>query len=217
MDLNRSSQKNSIPQSQDLISFTPHLIVNIDDKQQALISEHPTIINALRKEILDPFENKYIKTLKTVYRYVNTLVDAGIVVAAGQRMTEKSRVVEKVYCLSANYFHRAKPSLDWWTSDESKEFSERLAQTISEVLDNPTFKQQEAIDTIHQLCKLTAEMDYFNILEIIEKGKSNEEIGDFITDNYWSEDQSLVTYASKFIGYLRNFDLLKELKDIESS
>ncbi|MHA2253341.1 MAG: hypothetical protein ACXAD7_23465 [Candidatus Kariarchaeaceae archaeon] len=132
-------------------------------------------------------------------------------------MTEKSRVVEKVYCLSANYFHSSKPSLDWWTNDDSREFAERLGHTISEVLGNPAFKQQEAIDTIHQLCKLTAEMDYFNILEIIEKGKSNEEIGEFITDNYWSEDQSLVTYVSKFIGYLRNFDLLKELKDIETS
>ena len=165
----------------------------------------------------DPLENKYTKTLKTVYRYVNTLVDAGIVTPAGQRMTEKSRVVEKVYCLSANYFHSAKPPLDWWTSDDSREFAKRLGQTMSEVLDKPAFNQSSAIDTIHQLCKITAEMDYFTILEIIEKAKSNEEIGEFVTDNYWSEDQSLVTFVSNLIGLIRNFDLLKELKDIEES
>ncbi|MHA2249025.1 MAG: hypothetical protein ACXAD7_01625 [Candidatus Kariarchaeaceae archaeon] len=215
--------KKSPPKSHDLITFTPHLIINIDEKQRFLINEHLPLINGLRQENLtvkdmhilyfNTEENKFDKTLKTVYRYVRVLVDAGILKVAGKRMTESSRVTENIYSLTSNYFHDAKPTLEWWTGDESKNFASKLGFILSEVLGNAAFNQATSIDTIHKLCKLSAELDYFNILEIIENSKKNPKVDDTIAENYF-EDQSLITFASRLIGLIRNFELIEDLKDI---
>lgn len=200
--------------------------MNISEKQRYLIEEHRTIVEALRKENLtvkeiyqyyfDPLKNEQTKTLKTVYRYLGLLEKENIVTVAGQRVTEGSRVTEKVYSLSAVYFHHAKPSMDWWSTDESKEFCSKLGFMLAEVLAKPALNQATAVDVIHKLLKLQAETEYFNILDIIETSKKNDDVDTLISEQYF-DDRSLITFTSRIIRMMRSLDLIDELKDIADS
>lgn len=211
---------------QDLITFQPHLILDIDNEQRYLINQHYNIINGLRRKNLtvkelhalyyDPELNKHSKTLKTIYRYLDELEKSGIVSVAGQRMTIGSRITEKVYCLTAKYFHDAELGLPWWQTDDAKEFTSTIGLILSEVLKNPKFKESESTGLIHQLCKLSAELDYFNILEILENLRNNPELGKVVSDKNF-DDQTLISYTSQLIVLMRNYDLIRQLKVIEDS
>ncbi len=211
---------------QDLITFKPHLILDINNEQRYLINQHYNIINGLRRKNLtvkelhvlyyEPEKNKHSKTLKTIYRYLDELEKSGIVSVAGQRMTVGSRITEKVYCLTAKYFHDTELGLPWWQTEDAKEFTDTIGLILSEVLKNPKFKEAESTGLIHQLCKLSAELDYFNILEILENLRNKPELGKFVSDKNFN-DQTLISYTSQLIVLLRNYDLIRQLKVIEDS
>lgn len=216
--------KDTTQKYQDLITFKPHLIMDIDNEQRYLINQHYNIINGLRRKNLTVKElhglyfvsdkSKHSKTLKTIYRYLDELEKNEIVSVAGQRMTVGSRITEKVYCLTAKYFHDAELGLPWWQTEDAKDFTKTIGVILSEVLKNPKFKEENSIKTIHQLCKLSAELDYFNILEILENLRNKPDLEKIVADKNF-DDQTLITYASQLIVLLRNFDLISQLKIID--
>lgn len=104
------------PSYKDYIEYQQETVKNITIEQSELVEKYYPIIKALReksmtvKEIHDLYYDKEKKkheyTIKTIYRYLDELEEAGLVVVAGHRVTEGSRVLEKLYTRTAKIFYK---------------------------------------------------------------------------------------------------------------
>ncbi|MFV2015407.1 MAG: hypothetical protein ACC656_08275 [Candidatus Heimdallarchaeota archaeon] len=211
------------PKHQDMVTYSPAIILDINPQQRYLITQHHTIVMGLRngnltvKEIhqlyWEPRENKPTKTLKTIYRYLDILEENGIVAVAGQRMTMGSRITEKVYCLTAEYFHDSELDLNFWDTKASEDFAAKVGLLLSEVLNNEHFKEDESTKIIQDLLQLSSNLEYFNILEIIEKLRNSPDLrGDLESPKF--AEQTLISFASQLLVLIRNIEPISKLLDI---
>jgi hypothetical protein len=81
----------------------------------------------------DPEGNKV--TMKTIYQYLKKLTMENLIIEAGQRVTEGSRINEKIFTLSAMLFfpEDTGTSERWWESEEGKTEAETLNVLLSEI------------------------------------------------------------------------------------
>ena len=127
---------------EDFISSEPELIQIISAPQMSLMDEYSSIMRALVevpktvKELhslyWDHREKKHNKTIKTVYRHLDTLEEAGLVKVAGHRKTSDSRMTEKLYGRAAMVFFLEEKDRgpSWWETDSGKEQLERVGNLI---------------------------------------------------------------------------------------
>lgn len=132
---------------EDYIAYTPQRFMLTDAQQFEIAKDHSTIITALSegnmsvKEIHDlytiPGSNKHTKTLKTIYRYMETLEEAGLVKVAGYRKYTKKRATEKLYCRTARVFFNRDAELkeQWLKTPEGQEYIEALAEILWSIND----------------------------------------------------------------------------------
>lgn len=211
------------PKFQDMVIYSPAIILDINPEQRYLINQHHAIVAGLRngnltvKEIhqlyWDPRENKPTKTLKTIYRYLDILEENGIVAVAGQRMTIGSRITEKVYCLTAEYFHDSELDLSFWDTEGSETFSAKVGILLSEVLNNEHFKTEESGKSIQDLLQLSSNLQYFNILEIIEKLRNSPNLRKELESRHYTE-KTLISFTSQLLVMIRNIEAIAKLMDI---
>jgi hypothetical protein len=211
------------PNYQDMVTYTPAIILDINPEQRYLINQYYKIIDGLRKGNLtvkeihqlywEPRENKPTKTLKTIYRYLDILEENGIVAVAGQRMTIGSRITEKVYCLTAEYFHDSELDLNFWDTGESEGFANKVGLLLSEILNNEHFKDEESSKLLQDLLQLSSNLEYFNILEIIEKLRSSPDLRKSLESKKFDE-HTLISFTSQILVLIRNIELIAKLLDI---
>ncbi|MHA2098494.1 MAG: hypothetical protein ACW99A_07390 [Candidatus Kariarchaeaceae archaeon] len=211
------------PNYQDMVTYKPAIILDINPEQRYLINQYYQIIEGLRKGNLtvkeihqlywEPRENKPTKTLKTIYRYLDILEESGVVAVAGQRMTIGSRITEKVYCLTAEYFHDSELELNFWDKEESEGFAKKVGILLSEVLDNEHFKEDESSKVIQDLLQLQSNLEYFNILEIIEKIRNSPDLRKSLESSNFDE-HTLISFTSQILVLVRNIELIAKVMDI---
>lgn len=216
-------KNNAIPDFQDMINFDQGIILDINSEQRYLINKYHIIFEGLQKRNLtvkeihqlywQPRENKPTKTLKTVYRYLAILEENRIVAVAGQRMTKGSRITEKVYCLTAEYFHDSEIDLAFWDSKEAKPFAENVGILLSKVLDNEKFKDETSTKIIQDLLQFSSGTQYFNILEIIDKLRASSELRKEIESAKFNEHE-IISFTSQLLSLIRNIELIRKLIDI---
>ena len=114
----------------DFIEKESELVMKVNPKQSKLLSEYVLITKNLGekgkmtvKEIhelyWDEKKNKYDKTLKTIYRYMDLLEENNIVQVSGHRKPKGSHLTEKLYCrTSMIYFEEEPERTQWWIEKE---------------------------------------------------------------------------------------------------
>ncbi|MHA1187152.1 MAG: hypothetical protein ACTSXA_02980 [Candidatus Heimdallarchaeota archaeon] len=100
--------------TKDFIEKDQELIVTLNPKQMQIVNKYGVITAALRdkvmtvKEIHDLFYDEETKkhryALKTIYRHLEILEEENLVIVVGHRVTEGSRVLEKLYARRGNIF-----------------------------------------------------------------------------------------------------------------
>lgn len=131
----------------DFITARPEPIIFLSEEQAAVIKEHGDIIRAMvgknltAKEVhalyWNPEKEKYDKTIKTVYRYLEALEQVGLVQECGHRKPKDSRLTEKLFCRTANVFlHEEKEDQPkWWTGKKGKTIIKKLTILVEELFD----------------------------------------------------------------------------------
>lgn len=142
----------------DFLTARPEPIIFLTEEQEAVAKEHGEIIKAMigknltAKEVhalyFNPNKETYDKTIKTVYRHLELLEKAGLVMECGHRKPHDSRLTEKLFCRTANIFvlDQGKPKEKWWEKEKGEKIIKRLSVLIPslfefELEDSPEFKK----------------------------------------------------------------------------
>lgn len=138
------AQENLESDYDDFITAFPDPVKVLQKQEMELAYEHTLLLTSLGKKNMtakeihslfwDPDEEKYTKTIKTVYRYLEALETAGLVKEGGHRKPKDSRLTEKLYCRSAVvFFARDRDEIPkWWMSGEGKSLFKKLSDVSKE-------------------------------------------------------------------------------------
>jgi hypothetical protein len=207
--------------SQDVVTFNQQTIIELTEKQAEVLHGDENlyyIIKFLRpgprtvKELENDFTHKGIKKSdKSIYRYLKSLIELGLVAKAGKRITSKDAGElhsETIYIRTAKIFltTNLNKKLD---SLESKEV-ELFHDTIYSLLKG---KFKENIKSDEGVGKLvdSLETKRFNLIRDIF-GNANEETMEKIASLDWG----LIDYLVDIIGWLAlsiEFDVVKEIEE----
>ena len=180
--MNVNTQRVEAQEVRDLIDYEPVLLKIIEEEPVLEILEDANLFpvaTLLRKgpmtvqEIVDAYnqpkneieakkkaENKRFMTIfgvsnksdKTIYRYLNTLEEVGVVVHGGQRISEKAvksstenktrAITEKLYMRSAQIFERKNRE---WMSKKGDEWAKHFGISINRMIDGENSVSIECI------------------------------------------------------------------------
>ena len=209
---------------QEYIAYTPKRFQMLDGNIYQIAKEYGTIISALNegnksvKEIHDlykvPGTKKHTKTLKTIYRYMDTLEKAGLVKVAGYRKYTKKRATEKLYCRTARvFFNRDNQQKEYWySSEEGQEFVESITQVIWSINNKPDDPPQELNTLITEY--MMEGQKQANM--IIEKITSDEKLASILDKHKLSRIQNLLDVTSQIQAILEQDTRDKLEKIIEN-
>ena len=206
---------------QEYIAYTPQRFQMLDGEIYQIAKEHGTIISALNegnmsvKEIHNlyqiPGTKKHRKTLKTIYRYMDTLEKAGLVKIAGYRKYTKKRATEKLYCRTARvFFNRDNQQKEhWYTSPEGQEFVESVTQVIWSINEKPDEPPPELNDHITEY--MMEGQKQANM--IIEQITTDEKLASILDKHKLSRIQNLLDISSQIQAILDQ-DTREKIKKI---
>jgi hypothetical protein len=143
------------PDYEDFVTVKPELVKILTKEQMDLALEHMDILRDLATKNLtvkeihslfwDSSKKEYTKTIKTIYRYMDTLEEKGLVKIAGHRKPADSRMTEKLYCRTAMVFTQEEEERgpSWYETDEGAVMVQDTARLILRFFDLPEDKMKE--------------------------------------------------------------------------
>lgn len=204
---------------QDYIANKPQRFLLLNTEQHQIVLEHATIIKALSqgnmsvKEIhnqyLIPGTKKHSKTLKTIYRYMDTLENAGLVMIAGYRKGTDSRGTEKLYCRTARVFFNKdnQHKEQWLTTQEGQEYLESLTQIMWNINKKENPPPPELKTHITDYIKGTRK----EVNKVIDKITTDEKLANILDKHSVSEMQKILEITSQIQTMLET-DTLDQIK-----
>ncbi len=117
----------------NLLRERPLTIKELTKKYNEIVKEKAVKLNIP----LDAFEKKMKRSEKSIYRYVNDLIDANLVVVAGRRIIADRTASENLYGRTAKIFLMKNLSDDYWDKEEAQPFLDKIARLLAVVLDKP--------------------------------------------------------------------------------
>ncbi|MFW9986376.1 MAG: hypothetical protein ACFFDJ_07435 [Candidatus Odinarchaeota archaeon] len=208
----------------DFLTERPEPILFLSKEQEAVIKDHGDIIKALVgknltvKEIhalyWNPDKEKYNKTIKTVYRYLETLEQAGLIKECGHRKPCDSRLTEKLFCRTANIFvlQEDEARTKWWKSEKGTRIIQRLSVLVQELF-NVKLKDEA---TFKKLMEQYFEQHDGNIMELWRKVPENKALSDLFSKENLYEIKYLSDLVAILGVMLRNPELCDQFKTILS-
>jgi len=206
---------------EDFITARPEPIIFLSEEQAAVIKEHGDIIRAMVGKNLtvkevhalywNPEKDKYDKTIKTVYRYLEALEQVGLVQECGHRKPKDSRLTEKLFCRTANVFlHEEKEDQPkWWTGKKGKNIIQKLT-----ILAEGLFDVSIDADAFRKLMEQYYEQLDKMLMELYRKTPESEGISEIFS----KEDLYGIKYLGELVATLgvmvRNPDLCNQLKKV---
>ena len=126
----------TVEQENIRVIFEPDIMDFLRDKNYS-----PVITAFLRgpltvKQLVEKYEEITgdKKSDKTMYRYLKEFEKRDLIIPVGQRVTRGKKATETLYGRTAKVFYFYQSELDYWNSDETKEESEILLKTLSDLL-----------------------------------------------------------------------------------
>jgi Fe2+ or Zn2+ uptake regulation protein len=194
----------------------------LNAEQTKLSEEYLPIIKALRinkhmtaKEMHDLYideeteSHKY--TIKTIYRYLEKLEEAGIVIKSGHRITVGKRLTEQLYTRTGNIFFKAKKEEVFpEVAEKRKDSIKKLYTVFQEIYDSPLISYKEFEDI------LLKKFDYEQELNrsVVEKIAENKVLAEL----YSNMDIDIVNYindiASSILVLIKKPELIKKIQNI---
>ena len=217
---NKSAQE----QFQDMITYeTPPVNIIRERDQIALfyIPNYYVIIIALRQrpmtvrdleQAFKDYSAKYggvePKSAKSIYRYLKTLEDAGLVVPAGQRVVAGKMVNETLFARTGQIFLLFNLKPEWWLTAEGKKNAKRIGKLLA-------FSFQGKPPPVKALQELFMEYETKRqkVLEELAS-KGNKEILSILASSTLEEHFRLEAYVGSFVSFITQPSLLERLKQL---
>ncbi|NHJ87654.1 MAG: winged helix-turn-helix transcriptional regulator [Asgard group archaeon] len=206
----------------DYTDFKPKPIQFLSDEEMGLVIEYTKILTALRKSSLtakdihnlyyDEELKKYLLTIKTIYRYLEKLENAGLIKESGYRITKGTRVAEKLYARSANLFYPkfVEGRDNWWEQEDGKVWSNYLSTIIGELFPVIEINHQD----FYNVFKKFAEVQHKTIIEVLDKSKDNETVASIYSNIDIEKVNKLNYYVSIITAFLKNPELVSEFNKL---
>ena len=204
------------------ITYKPNNVKFVSKEEFDLIKEYYLIISALRNNLMsvkdihnlyqDQKTGDYAYTLKTIYRHLEKLENAGLVTAAGYREKIGSRSCEKVYCRTAKIFYPKfeEEDLEWWESENGERYAQVLRVTLAELLQT----SEPDKDSFYNLFKQFSALHDRTEKELLEKVGKNSELADFLSQIDINKLNSIADLISVLKVFLQQPDLLNQIQNL---
>jgi DNA-binding transcriptional ArsR family regulator len=211
------------PAYEDFITAPSETMKFIRKDQMQLMDEYMDIIRALSgtnktvKELHElywsPEKKEYSKTIKTVYRHLDTLEKAGLVKVAGHRKPANSRLTEKLYTRAAKVFflEEKERGPKWWETEDGEEQIKEIVTVVWEY-----FGIEKDSSKFTQLL-----IQYYDgwdstVMDLFGKTQDNETISDIFGEAGINKIKSLAGFIGILGAFSKHPDLLENmLKEIE--
>jgi Fe2+ or Zn2+ uptake regulation protein len=210
---NDENQKNY----KDFITFTPDNVRFISRNTKELADKHYKIVKSLRKkpmtvkELHSLFYNKetrkYSRTRKTIYRYLDRLENAGIVTVVGHRITDGSRVAEKLYARTAKVFFMENIEI-------TPELRKKEANTLMRFFSKIFLVEKGKEESLSVLLNKFLEIQPKYIKRLFNQTKEDHELAELIAQTDIDTLQCLSDFTGTFAFFVTNSDIMDQIKDI---
>jgi len=147
------------------------------------------------------------KSDKTIYRYINELTQAGLLIKAGQRVITGKTATETLYARKARIYLLRQQAHDTWKCDECKDTLEKVGALIglSQKIDQPS---------VDSLAKLMAKIDMFHEDEQIRLFEQNEKkVLEIIKDCTFKETSHILETFKIIYLMMNSQEFKEELED----
>ncbi len=204
------------------IEKEPQIIMDIPLEKRQLLRDYKIIFHGLmQKKYLsakdihelywEPLEQKYTKSMKTVYRYLDILVDANLIMECGYRKPMDSHMTEKLYCRTALlHFSKDKP-LKWWELPEYKTYFEKKTDFFKKFENFENIDKNELLNLIHAYTE--ARDKYINQqLKHIEK---NPELVGLLSDLTVMDIKGIVTDIANYEIFMNETELIERFRKLK--
>jgi len=182
--------------------------------------EHGIIMDALAKgnltvkEIHDLYslpDGKHTKTLKTIYRYMDTLEQIGLVKLAGHRKTKGKRTLQKLYCRTAKVFFNddAAHKEEWLKTEKGHRFIDMLTTLIWQL-----HGKEGDTDALREAVLAYFRASQIHINEIIDKTMTDDRFSDTMDKYTLYEIRGALTFVSHIQAMLDSQGTIDEMKKL---
>ena len=182
--------------------------------------EHGIIFDALAKgnmtvkEIHDLYslpDGKHSKTLKTVYRYMDSLEQIGLVKLAGHRKTKGKRTLQKLYCRTAKVFFNddAAHKEEWLRTEKGHRFIDMLTTLIGQL-----HGKEGDTDALREAVLAYFRASQVHINEIIDKTMTDDRFSDTMDKYTLYEIRGALTFVSHIQAMLDSQETIDEMKKL---
>ncbi|NHJ32637.1 MAG: helix-turn-helix transcriptional regulator [Asgard group archaeon] len=218
-----NEEKKEETEFEEIISSKPRLVKTITKEQQDLLGENRVIIRNLAakenmtvKEIYllfwDSEQEKYSKTLKTIYRYLEQLEQADLIMVSGRRKYKGSRAWERLYCRSAIiYYPEGKDQeTSFWETDSGNRQLNVIAELFQEyhgLSDEKKNKFKElfiSFDSLHDKI----------MWEILTGTEENENLSQILSRAELDEIKFVVKSSAMISTILQKSDIINKIQKI---
>lgn len=202
------------------ISNWETLQIKDKDKEYTRVLTEDKISSLIKKEKLSKEESKLIRDVlllykidnhkksdKTIYRYINELTQAGLLIKAGQRVITGKTATETLYARNAKIYLLRQQAHDTWKCDECKATLEKVGALIglSQKIDQPS---------VDSLAKLMAKIDMFHEDEQIRLFEQNEKkVLEIIKDCTFKETSHILETFKIIYLMMNSQEFKEELED----
>ncbi len=183
-------------------------------KEYGIIMEALARVNMTVKEIHNLYslpDGKYSKTLKTIYRYLDTLEQVGLVKLAGHRKTKGKRTLQKLYCRTAKVFFNddAAHKEEWLNTEKGHRFIDMLTALIWQL-----HGKEGDSEAIRESVLAYFRASQVHINEIIDKTMTDDRFSDTMDKYTLSEIKGALTFVSHIQAMLDSEETIEEMKKL---
>lgn len=148
------------------------------------------------------------KSAKSIYRYVKTLEEAGLVVPAGQRVVAGKMVNETLFARTGQIFLLFNLKPEWWLTADGKKVATRIGKLLAF-----SFKSKPPPVKALQELFVKYETKRQSILEELAT-KGDKEILSILASSSLEEHFRIESYIGSFVSFIMQPSLLEELKTL---
>ena len=209
---------------QDIITYQTPPVKIIDDEDVITLFYIPNyyvIIIALRqrpmtvRDLEQAFKDqakKYggiePKSDKSIYRYLKTLQEAGLVVPAGQRVVPGKMVNETLFARTGQIFLLFNLKPEWWLTADGKKIAKRIGKLLAFTFD----AKPPPVKALQKLF-MEYEAKRQSVLENLAK-KGDKEILSILASSTLQEHFRIEAYVGSFVSFITQPALLEQLKQL---
>lgn len=206
----------------DIITYEPLGLKIIDDEKGiqalkdpnlypivAILRENPMTVKEIEvaySEEAKKYGSHEPKSDKTIYRYLKTLEEAGLVTPAGQRVVIGKTATETLFSRTAYIFLTTVEESKWWDSKDGQEFVEKIGIPVG-------YNLGDYEPSIECLTKFMARLDNAKAAELANIASAEDkQLISKLSGKDWHLINKLLYYIGTFSVFLKQPEYLEDLR-----